>query len=397
MKFAVILLVQAGLMTPIVFFSVGLPALMRAAGLPLALIGLTALIYLPSILAFLWAPIVDLRSLGPLGRRRSWMIAAPFGMAALLVACAPFAPGSDIAWVLAIALAVALLASTGRTALLGFMVESLGKDQRPWGGALLPAGGALGTLIGSGGLLLLYDRVGWSSTMIVMASLVSLLVLPVLLAAEPQPQEKPRPASWSPSLQRFFRRAESRPVLVFLTPLAVGLGLGFGMLQPRLVDLGFGLDDIGLINGLFSCAALFTGGPLAAVLFRNAGMALVLPLGVGLLVVDLLYLGVAGLWGLSAIHGALAVVLFYLAFSFISVVTNTIFMAHCAAGQEGTDFTIFLCLYLLLSMIGMMLSGVLAQFFGYPGVFLLAAGVTSTSLLFASRMQFSREAGSVTA
>lgn len=372
MNYAVILLTSAALAVPMTFFAVGLPAIMREAGLPLALIGLTALVYLPYALVFLWAPVVDGRALNRWGRRRSWIIVPQLGAVALIAIAALLSPHDGIVAVLAVAALVSFFGATQRTALLGFAVETLSPGQRPWGSALLPAGGALGAVIGASGLLFLYGRAGWSVTMLTMAVLAIVFLLPVFAAPEPQRDSAPE-GGLRPSLKRFFKRPDIRPVVAFLAPLAFGVGLGFGMLQPRLIDMGFTLDDIGMINGVFTCAALFTGGPLAAFLIGRYGLAAVLPFGIAVNAAILLYAAGTSHWDLGATHGAAGAILFYLGFSFIGVMTNTIFMNHSEAGQEGTDFTVFICIYWLLSMAGIACSGVVAGQFGYAAAFFAGA------------------------
>ncbi len=391
MTYAVIFLLSAALAVPMTFFAVGLPAIMREAGVPLALIGLTALIYLPYALVFLWAPIVDSRALNGWGRRRSWIIVLQLCAAGLIAVAALLSPGDGVLAVLAVATLVSLFGATQRTALLGFAVENLSPSQRPWGSALLPAGGALGAVIGASGLLFLYNSTGWPVTMLAMAGLAVLFLLPALGARETEPGPADTASGLRPSLKRFFKRREIRPVIAFLAPLAFGVGLGFGMLQPRLVDMGFTLDQIGIINGVFTCAALFTGGPLSAFVVRRYGLSAVLPLGVIVNVAFLLYAACVSYWDLSAVQGAASVVLFYLGFSFISVMTNTIFMNHSATGQEGTDFTVFICIYWLLSMIGIACSGVVAGQFGYAAAFLSGALSVSVSLSLIRRLSLRQQ------
>ena len=162
MKYIAIFLLNAGLTIPIVFFSVGLPALMREAGLPLALIGLTALVYLPYALAFLWAPFVDGRRLNGLGLRRSWLFSIPCLTAAVVALGAVVSPGKSAVGVLLLALVVTFLGATTRTALFGYATGNISPEQRPWAAALLPAGGAVGALIGASGLLFIYGQTNWA-------------------------------------------------------------------------------------------------------------------------------------------------------------------------------------------------------------------------------------------
>ena len=380
MAFAVILAISAAMAIPMTFFSVALPALMREAGVPLSMIGLTGLVYLPFALVFLWAPLVDRYSLGSLGYRRSWIVLLQIGIAICIAAMAFVSPRDGVVAVLCVGVLVATLGATLRTAFLGFVTETLKPGQRPWGGAMIPAGGALGALIGASGLLFLYGSMGWAMTMFAMAILLVFSLAPVLLTREPEQVRSRHASAARPSLRAVVRRREIWTVVTFLIPLAFGLGLGFGMLQPRLVDLGYTMEELGLINGLFTCAAMFTGGPLAAFLVGRFGLASILPLGVLGMATILLYSAVTSIWQFGETHAAAALVLFFLGFSFIGVMTNTIFMSQSAGTQAGTDFTVFICIYWFLSMLGMGLSGIIAEHLGYGAAFLSGGIAVALSL-----------------
>lgn len=385
MTYFAIFFLNAGLTVPIVFFSVGLPTLMREAGLPLELIGLTAVVYLPYALAFLWAPFVDRRSLNGLGLRRSWLFVVPCLMAMVSVLGAAVPPEDSAFGVLGIAFLVTFLGATARTALLGYVTENVSPDRRPWGAVILPAGGAVGALIGASGLLFLHSQTNWRSTMLIAAAIIALSAVTALAASERNPLRAGE-GHTPPSLKRFFFRSDARRVLGFIAPLGVGMGLVFGMLQPQLVDIGFTLEGIGLINGVFICAALFTGGPLAAYLTGRFGLATLLPYGLAVVCAVLLYAAAASHWGFGPLFSVLAVMLFYLSISFVSVATNTLFMNQAASGQEGTDFTAFICANWFASLVGIAVSGLVAGKFGYAAVFLLGALCVLGSLPMTGRL-----------
>ena len=385
MKYVVIFFLNAGLTVPIVFFSVGLPALMRDAGLPLAIIGLSAMVYLPYALAFLWAPFVDRTRLNGLGLRRSWLFVIPCLMAMVVVLGAAIGPGDGVFAVLAIAVVVTFLAATARTALFGYVTEAISQKRRPWGAVVLSAGGAVGALIGASGLLFLHSHTNWPSTMLATAAIIGLSAMTALMTSD-QSTARTQERRRAPSLKRFISRTDTRRVLVFLAPLGIGMGLGFGMIQPQLVDLGFTLEGIGLINGVFICTALFTGGPLAAFLTSRLGLTTVLPYGLAVVCAVLLYATAASYWTFGPLLGVAAVLLFYLSISFVSVATNTLFMNHSASGQEGTDFTVFICANWFLSLVGMVASGLVAGELGYAGAFLFGAICVLGSLPLVGRL-----------
>ena len=68
---------------PFGFFMQALPVLLRKQGFSLSQIGLSSLLAMPWALKFLWAPLVDRRSLARVGRRKSWIV--PLQLASVVV------------------------------------------------------------------------------------------------------------------------------------------------------------------------------------------------------------------------------------------------------------------------------------------------------------------------
>lgn len=370
---------------PMSFFAVGLPVMLREAGASLTVIGFTALVYLPFALAFLWAPLLDRPAPRGMDRRRYWMLASMLGMAGLAAIAALLDASRDMIAIIALAVAISVGGATMRTTILGLAVERLDTGSRPWGAALLPAGGAIGALMGATGLLFVYGATGWAGAMLTMAAALVLLTLPGLTVSD-------RPGSLSGArvtlgLRAFFADAENRDVLLFVTPLAIGLGMGVGMMQPRLVDLGYTVEEIGVINGVFSCIAMLTGGPIGAWSVRRYGQATMIPIGCVTIVIVLGYGAAASAFDLSRIHAALSVAGIFLAFSFSGVMTNLLYMARCKNGREGTDFSLFLCFFWLVSMLGMIASGLVANAFGYAATFGTGAVVVTAALAIAPRLR----------
>lgn len=380
MRYAVLLLVNAAVMIPFSFFTFALPAILREAGVSLELIGLTGVIYLPVIFAFLWAPVIDNGGRHGKATPQKWMAALLLAMTLLTAAMAFLRPGDMPAGILGLALLIGVLAASARTALLGYSVRALEETERSTGSAFLLAGSALASLAGASGLLLLYDRAGWSLTLAAMALLLALPLLSLapsrqapLMAARPRQRDRAR-------ITVFFRRPHSGRMLHFLFWLGLAVGLGFGMLPPLLVDVGFVAEDIALINATLTFGALLAGGPIAALLVRRSGLVVALPLGLAVNVLVYLQASAGAYLDLPRIYTAVSVGLFFLAFSFLGVMTNTLFMNFSDAGQESTDLSLINAAYIFMSIIGASCSGLIAASAGYESVFAAGAACALISI-----------------
>lgn len=119
-----------------------LPSLLRDAGASLQVAGLTALLWIPWGLRFLWAPAVERWRLpaGQLTRHSrtlvltgQWLIAAVLLLLGLAALGGVLSLSGHAGWILGGLLLAALVAATTDVASDGFTVEQLASQQRGWG------------------------------------------------------------------------------------------------------------------------------------------------------------------------------------------------------------------------------------------------------------------------
>jgi MFS transporter, putative signal transducer len=350
-----------------------LPSVLRDRGLPLDQIGLTYLAVLPWVLKFLWAPAIEryrLPSIGP-SRSRSIVLIGGLISAVCFVLAAVIGPTS-FAPLMAIFIVIAFAASTVDIACDGHAVESLSERYHGWGNAAQVGGAYLGSAIGSGLFLVLVARVDWIQAMIVMAVLLLLLGLPFVLSPAITPVEA---RSHRPSLRDALRRTEMRKGLALAALYAVSQKWGLAMLGPFLVDSGLDLDSLGIVNGAGGMILGFGCALLGGALVRSWGARAIMVLALVLQAVTLSGLAAAAWIGgasqLLLLGLALASSSAIMALGFVALYAQ--FMALSDPRQAGIDFTLLQCMDALVSMIGGIGAGWIAQHFGYSACFGLAA------------------------
>jgi MFS transporter (putative signal transducer) len=350
-----------------------LPSVLRDRGLPLDQIGLTYVAVLPWVLKFLWAPAIEryrLPSTGP-SRSRSIVLIGGLVSAACFVLAAVIGPSSFVP-LMAIFIVVAFAASTVDIACDGHAVESLSERYHGWGNAAQVGGAYLGSAIGSGLFLVLVARVDWIQAMIVMAVLLLLLGLPFVLSPAITPVDA---RSHRPSLRDALRRTEMRKGLALAALYAVSQKWGLAMLGPFLVDSGLDLDSLGIVNGAGGMILGFGCALLGGALVRSWGARAIMVLALVLQALTLSGLAAAAWIGgasqLLLLGFALASSSAIMALGFVALYAQ--FMALSDPRQAGIDFTLLQCMDALVSMIGGIGAGWIAQHFGYSACFGLAA------------------------
>ncbi|MGK9050650.1 MFS transporter [Neorhizobium petrolearium] len=347
----------------------GLPAIMRSEGVPLDQIGYVSLIALPWALKFLWSPWVERYRLPPAGKNRSAEIVAIGGLICVigLFLAGNLSP-SEAMPLLGCLTIVAFAASTVDIACDGFAVQSLAKAEHGWGNAAQVGGAYLGSAIGGGLFLFLVGIFGWSWAAWTMTAVLVLLGLPFLLGAARNLPEEAR--HHLPSLGAALKRPELRRGLLVSAVFVIAQKTAMGMIGPFLVDAGFDVATIGLLNGLGSIFVGLGAALLGGLCVRLWGVRIVLVLSLLIQAAFLALFSFAAftrllpesLLVIAAIGSSSGI----MAFGFVALYVQ--FMRWSDPKQAGVDFTLFQCMDALVSIIGGMLAGQVANAFGY-GIF----------------------------
>jgi MFS transporter (putative signal transducer) len=358
----------------------GLPAVMRNEGLPLDRIGLLSLIILPWAFKFLWAPAIERFRLPRFGANRSATIVLAGGLASVagLVTVAFLGPAMILP-TLAVLMVVAFAAATVDIACDGYAVENLSRAYQGWGNAAQVGGAYLGSAIGAGFFLYLFQIAGWQWAVIAMAVLIVLLGLPFVRRASAARADETR--THKPSLLSALRRLEMRRGLLVAAIFVFAHKGALAMLSPFLVDEGFSLAQIGLIHGAGSMFVGFACAVLAGALVRTFGPRLVMQTALGLQAAALLLLAFHSGLGLSgAMIVSLAIVSSSgtMALGFVALYAQ--FMRWSDPRQGGVDFTLFQSMDALVSMGGGVAAGFAAQHLGYAPLFAVAACLAAAAI-----------------
>lgn len=369
-----------------------LPSLLREAGASLQVAGLTALLWIPWGIRFLWSPAVERWRLpaGKLERRSrtlvltgQWLIAAILLGLGLASLAGYFSLGDHAGWILAGLLLAALVASTTDIASDGFTVEQLASRQRGWGNVAQVGGNYVGAMLGAGGFLLVAGKLGWPQALLAAALTIVLLSVPLLLLREP-PRDRALALDHHPGLRHALRRPEVRTGLLLMLLSSIGVRLTLGMFGPFLLDKGLSLEQLGWLFGSLHIGAGLTGAFLGGVLVRAAPGWKAVWIAVSLKACVLAALTLAA--PTASLNVLMALVgLMFAALGFVWVALYSALMGLASPLQSGVDFTLFQSADALLAVAGGVSGGWLAQHLGYEVCFGLAAASAVVAVLVVRR------------
>lgn len=370
---------------PSYLFAAALPPILRQSGVSRSAIGLIAILFIPLVLKFLWAPYID--RFRPLARRHraGWIIITQTATICCLVALA-FVDPTRIGVVLMIGMAVSVLVSTQDIATDGYATKNLAPEDRGIGNAIQGGAIAIGVVLGGMLALMLYDRIGWTATVLIVAAVSALPLIAAFAMRERDPQG-PTAAAKRPSILAFLKRAEAREILIIALVYRASEGLVKSMEGPYLVDRGVPLDWIGYISGGGAVTAGLGGAAIAALLLRRLGNGSVLTLLGALRTLCFLLFALHALGVITGYVPLFGAALFQTLIRYMEIVAlYSLFMSVSSSDQPGTDFTVLACAQLIVYLAGSMVAGLLADLLGYGALFLLATAISAIAVAVTAKL-----------
>ena len=164
---------------------ISLPTLLRAADVPVAqFTSLTAVLVLPWVLKFLWAPVLDLLR-GPRWGYRAWIVVSQLVMAATLVPLVWLDPVASFdSWRLLL-LMHAVAAATQDVAIDALVIGTAPPQERGRLNGAMQAGMLVGRSLFGGGVLLVGTTFGTSGIIVALIAWICVPLLLIALVREP--------------------------------------------------------------------------------------------------------------------------------------------------------------------------------------------------------------------
>lgn len=264
---------------------------MADAGVEIETIGLFALVGIPYVLKFLWAPAVDALPFPVLtrvfGRRRGWLLGCQLLLAIAIVTMGLVDPAlAPVALALA-ALAVAFVSATQDIVIDAFRVESLDEDQYAAGMANYVAAYRIALLVSGAGTVEIVSALEgagfasvWSIGYAVMAVLILFCTIAVLRAKEPAENKAVIERQRAMSVAERFEDAVIRPfaefatkqqwfaLLCFVLLFKLGDALAGTLMGPFALGIGFEKETYARVANGIGFPAVLIGGFLGGAMMK---------------------------------------------------------------------------------------------------------------------------------
>lgn len=366
---------------PMSFFSTALPVMLRQDNFSLSAIGLLQLIKLPWILKFLWSPLVD-RTSRTLADYKRWILSSELVYASLIFAVAFLDFRANAVAMVWLIIAAFVASATQDIATDALAVLSFAKRDKGMVNSMQSMGSFGGSIIGAGLLLMLFHRYG-NDILPFLAVFVGLALVPLVFNRKLEVHKAANAKKASVAdIASFFCRRAIWPQIGFLFLYYSGIIGNLAMLKPWLVDLGYGMKEIGMMCGIAGTSVGAAASLAGGFVVKRVGCGKARPAIALLILIANLYLlalscGAPGAWQL---YGGIA--LLWGAYGMATIVVYTTAMECVRPGREGTDFTLQTVITHLSGMLMAIICGRIADTWGYEGLFSFESIMALFSLIY---------------
>ena len=367
---------------PSSFLSTALQVLMRENNFSLTTIGLLQLVKLPWIIKFLWAPMVDRRCVTVNDYKRT-IIVSELVYAALLLTIGFLHVSTDIYFIIFLVVLSLVTSGTQDVATDALAVLTFKKSDKSMVNSMQSMGSFGGALLGGGVLLMALHRYGWQTVLPFLAIFVLIALLPLLFNKHLTINEKPKETKAKKAdFIWFFTQKGIWKQIVFLVIYYAGIFGTLSLLRSFLVDHGYNMKEIGLISGVLGTGVAFFASWGAGFFVRKYGVFKARIAFACIILITTLYFFLMLSDTITTLRVCIGVVLLWATYGMCTIVVYVSSMERVRPGREGTDFTIQTVITHLSGMMMAVVSGAIAQHYGYRLFFAIEIAIALASLVY---------------
>jgi predicted MFS family arabinose efflux permease len=392
-RYRLLAVLYASQFFPLGFFYYALTAVLRKRGVPLEQIGALQLLALFWVVKFAWAPLLDRYGSRRLGHYRGWLLLLQGLMVVAVLLLLPLDVGDDLPLVFVLVGTIAFLSATQDVATDATAVRVLLPSERGLANGIQLACGYFGFIVGGGGILVIYDHLGWAAAVGVLA-LATAVPVPFVLQYRESPRDIAVTAGSEPrhnvsfrALADFFHQPGIARWLLIVLPLNyMGIATAYKLITPMLVDIGWPLDWIGAVvafgGGTVAMASALSAGALLSAVGRRTAL-----LVFGVIAVAAIAMLAALLVERPTVAVVLGVVtLVNVAYASIGTTIFTLSMDWSRRETAGTDYTIQTSVAVMCSDVAGAAGLSFAGIVGYPTVIAMALALALAGMAAAARL-----------
>ena len=356
------------ILTPMIFFVMGLPMILQIKGFDASLIGIFQLAGLPMIFKFLMSPPID-KIVFEKKHYKKWTFYIGILYILLLTIISFLSLENSIYPVFIAILITAFISTFMDIPLNALAIKTFTKEQSLSAGSYKISAYSMASLLGGGIFLLVFNHLGWNLTFILMALLV-LFSLVALYFIEENDEIIYVEKISSKNIITFFKQKDIGIWIFILSFYFVSISALWVFMKPYLIHKGVKPDDVAIWVGIYGSFIAILGGALSNYIGKKFSKKNLLIIFMFFNIFSTSLLIFIEQYNLTFYYLIISITFIALAIALSSAIIFSMIMDYSRKESRAIDYSVQSSIFSFTRIISAVIAGIIVSNFGFDKMFI---------------------------
>ncbi|MDN5042934.1 MFS transporter [Aliarcobacter butzleri] len=356
------------ILTPMIFFVMGLPMILQIKGFDASLIGIFQLAGLPMIFKFLMSPPVD-KIVFEKKHYKKWTFYIGILYILLLTIISFLSLENSIYPVFIAILITAFISTFMDIPLNALAIKTFTKEQSLSAGSYKISAYSMASLLGGGIFLLVFNHLGWNLTFILMALLVLFSLFALYFIEENDEIIYVEKIS-SKNIITFFKQKDIGIWIFILSFYFVSISALWVFMKPYLIHKGVKPDDVAIWVGIYGSFIAILGGALSNYIGKKFSKKSLLIIFMFFNIFSTSLLIFIEQYNLTFYYLIISVTFIALAIALSSAIIFSMIMDYSRKESRAIDYSVQSSIFSFTRIISAVIAGIIVSNFGFDKMFI---------------------------
>lgn len=356
------------ILTPMIFFVMGLPMILQIKGFDASLIGIFQLAGLPMIFKFLMSPPID-KIVFEKKHYKKWTFYIGILYILLLTIISFLSLENSIYPVFIAILITAFISTFMDIPLNALAIKTFTKEQSLSAGSYKISAYSMASLLGGGIFLLVFNHLGWNLTFILMAILVLFSLFALYFIEENDEIIYVEKIS-SKNIITFFKQKDIGIWIFILSFYFVSISALWVFMKPYLIHKGVKPDDVAIWVGIYGSFIAILGGALSNYIGKKFSKKSLLIIFMFFNIFSTSLLIFIEQYNLTFYYLIISVTFIALAIALSSAIIFSMIMDYSRKESRAIDYSVQSSIFSFTRIISAVIAGIIVSNFGFDKMFI---------------------------
>lgn len=356
------------ILTPMIFFVMGLPMILQIKGFDASMIGIFQLAGLPMIFKFLMSPPID-KIVFEKKHYKKWTFYIGILYILLLTIISFLSLENSIYTVFIAILITAFISTFMDIPLNALAIKTFTKEQSLSAGSYKISAYSMASLLGGGIFLLVFNHLGWNLTFILMALLVLFSLIALYFIEENDEIIYVEKIS-SKNIITFFKQKDVGIWIFILSFYFVSISALWVFMKPYLIHKGVKPDDVAIWVGIYGSFIAILGGALSNYIGKKFSKKSLLIIFMFFNIFSTSLLIFIEQYNLTFYYLIISVTFIALAIALSSAIIFSMIMDYSRKESRAIDYSVQSSIFSFTRIISAVIAGIIVSNFGFDKMFI---------------------------